>query len=85
MSESGSHGVIINGDMGLVSFSAPDSVDYFLYGNEIYFNAIGKQAVVTATYDRGYDESGKEYPKLTTTATIVSGLCWYIQILRHLP
>lgn len=66
------NGVIINGDMGLVSFSAPDSVDYFLYGNEIYFNAIGKQAVVTATYDRGYDESGKEYPKLTTTATIVS-------------
>ncbi len=66
------NGVIINGDMGLVSFSAPDSVDYFLYDGKIYFNAIGKQAVVTATYDRGYDENGKEYPKLTTSSTIVS-------------
>ncbi len=66
------NGVIINGDMGLVSFSAPDSVDYFLYDGEIYFNAVGKQAVVTATYDRGYDENGKEFPKLTTSATIVS-------------
>ena len=66
------NGVIINGNMDYVTFSAPDSVDYFLYDKKIYFNAIGKEAVVTATYDRGYDEKGNELPKLTTSKKIVS-------------